>query len=101
MVKQFYVNVLRDSCEALVGCFKFRRTTNSQHNLPVTENLVARNFKPDAPNRVWAADLTFVKTWEGWLYLSVVIDLFSRRVVGLSHNMHSELFLAALQNGFQ
>jgi putative transposase len=63
---------------------KFKATTNSKHSLPVAENLLDRDFTPAEPNRAWAADITYVWTKEGWLYLAVVIDLFSRAVVGWS-----------------
>jgi transposase InsO family protein len=78
---------------------KFKKTTDSKHDLPVAENLVARHFNPDAPNKVWAADISYVRTWQGWLYLAVVLDLFSRRVVGwaMADHMRTELPLEALQ----
>ncbi len=60
------------------------RTTDSAHPHPVAPNRLGRDFTADAPDRKWACDLTYVRTDEGWLYLSVVIDLFSRRVVGWS-----------------
>jgi transposase InsO family protein len=63
---------------------KFKATTNSDHNLPVAENLLNRDFTPDAPNKAWVADITYIWTNEGWLYLAVVIDLFSQAVVGWS-----------------
>ena len=80
----------------------FRRTTDSKHDQPIADNIVARNFNPDAPNRVWAADITYVRTWAGWLYLAVVIDLFSRRVVGwaIADHMRTELVLDALTMAF-
>ncbi|RLB49119.1 MAG: hypothetical protein DRI90_24815 [Deltaproteobacteria bacterium] len=53
---------------------RFRRTTDSKHNLPIADNLVARDFNPDAPNRIWGADITYVRAWAGWFYLAVVID---------------------------
>lgn len=76
----------------------FRRTTDSKHDMPVADNIVARDFSPDAPNQVWAADITYVRTWAGWLYLAVVIDLFSRRVVGwaIADHMRTELVINAL-----
>jgi len=61
---------------------KFKKTTDSEHNLAVAPNLLNRNFSALAPNRVWASDLTFIATKEGWLYLAVIIDLFSRIIVG-------------------
>jgi putative transposase len=64
------------------------RTTDSAHPHPVAANLLGRDFAAPAPDRKWACDLTYVWTDEGWLYLSVVIDLFSRRVVGWSMTDH-------------
>lgn len=63
---------------------RFKATTDSKHSLPVAPNLLARDFTPDAPNRVWTADMTYIWTDEGWLYLAVVLDLFNREVVGWS-----------------
>jgi transposase InsO family protein len=60
------------------------RTTDSDHAHPIAPNRLDRNFKATAPNQKWACDLTYIFTDEGWLYLSVVIDLFSRRVIGWS-----------------
>jgi len=65
---------------------KFKVTTDSKHNLPVAPNLLDRNFEVTEPNKVWVADITYIRTAQGWLYLAVVIDLFSRRVVGWSLN---------------
>lgn len=62
----------------------FKATTDSKHNLPVAPNLLERNFTPDAPHQVWTADMTYVWTDEGWLYLVVVLDLFNREIVGWS-----------------
>ena len=61
---------------------KFKATTDSAHDLPVAPNLIARDFSPAAPDRVWTTDITYLATDEGWLYLTVMLDLFSRRVVG-------------------
>ena len=61
-----------------------RLTTDSRHGLPIAPNLLYRNFTVAAPNRVWAGDMTYIQTEEGWLYLAVVLDLFSRRIVGWS-----------------
>lgn len=63
---------------------KFKATTNSNHSLPVAENLLNRDFMPAEPNKAWVADITYVWTNEGWLYLAIVIDLYSRAVVGWS-----------------
>ncbi|AHA65376.1 Transposase [Shigella dysenteriae 1617] len=61
---------------------KFRATTNSDHNLPVTPNLLNQNFTPTAPNQVWVADITYVATREGWLYLAGVKDVYTCEIVG-------------------
>jgi transposase InsO family protein len=63
---------------------KFRCTTDSNHGRPVAENIVDRQFEPSAPDRLWAADITFIPTGEGWLYLAAVEDLYSRKIVGWS-----------------
>ena len=63
---------------------RFKATTDSKHALPVAPNRLDRNFQPAAPNQVWSADLTYIWTDEGWLYLAVVLDLFNREVVGWS-----------------
>ena len=63
---------------------KFKATTNSRHNLPVAPNILNRNFLTDRPNKVWVSDITYIWTWEGWLYLSFVLDLYYRGVVGLA-----------------
>jgi transposase InsO family protein len=78
-------------------------TTDSRHALPVAPNLLDRNFAPAAPNRVWAADITYIPTDEGWLYLAVVLDLFSRKVVGwaMRDHLRTELPLAALTMAIQ
>ena len=75
------------------------RTTDSKHSLPVAPNLLDRQFTAPAPNRIWLADITYIPTGEGWLYLAVVLDMFSRRVVGwaMSETMPQELTIAALQ----
>ena len=78
---------------------RFRTTTDSNHAFPLAPNLLARQFTAAAPNRVWLADITYVPTEEGWLYLAVVLDLFARKVVGwaMSASMPQELTLAALR----
>ena len=80
----------------------FRVTTNSKHSKPIVENVLDRKFAPEeiaAPNRVWAGDITYIRTLEGWLYLAVLLDLFSRRLIGwaMSHRMESKVVLDALQ----
>lgn len=63
---------------------RYKATTDSKHSLPVADNLLDRNFTPIAPNQVWTSDITYLWTDEGWLYLAIVLDLFSREVVGWS-----------------
>jgi transposase InsO family protein len=68
---------------------KRKTTTDSNHGLPVADNLLNRNFSVTAPNKIWVCDFTYIHTGEGWLYLAVVIDLYSRRVVG--YNIHNRM----------
>ena len=77
---------------------KFKVTTNSNHNLPLYENLLERQFDVERPNQVFASDISYVWTQEGWLYLAVVIDLYSRKVVGwsMSSRMTAQLVCDAL-----
>ena len=82
------------------GKRRFRvTTTDSRHGLPIAPNLLNRNFTVAAPNQAWTGDITYIPTGEGWLFLAVVIDLFSRRVVGWSMQPHmrSSLVIDALE----
>ena len=74
------------------------RTTDSRHDFPIAPNLLNRNFTATAPNRIWLADITYVETDQGWLYLATVMDLYSRRIVGwaMADHLRAELPLAAL-----
>lgn len=82
---------------------KFKATTNSQHQRPKAENLVKQNFAVANPNTLWASDITYVRTAEGWLYLAVTLDLFSRKVVGwaFSDRLSDSLTLTALEMATQ
>jgi putative transposase len=75
------------------------RTTDSRHDLPIAPNLLDRNFLAAAPNRIWLADITYIDTDQGWLYLAAIMDLHSRRIVGWATRDHlrTELPLAALR----
>ncbi len=77
---------------------KYKATTDSKHNLPVAENVLNRQFNPTAPNQAWGTDITYLWTQEGWMYLAVVIDLYSRRVVGwaMDRRMKKALVIRAL-----
>jgi transposase InsO family protein len=74
-------------------------TTDSKHAFPLAPNLLDRQFTVPGPNRVWLADITYIPTGEGWLYIAVVLDLFSRKVVGraMRDTMAQELTLVALR----
>jgi len=78
---------------------KFKVTTDSNHKHPVAPNLLEQNFTANAPNLKWAGDITYLYTNEGWLYLAVIIDLYSRTVVGwsMASRMTSELVCDALR----
>jgi transposase InsO family protein len=75
------------------------RTTDSHHDLPVAPNRLAQRPAPDGPNQVWLQDFTYVPTAQGWLYLALVLDLWSRKIVGwaMAGHMRSELVVSALQ----
>ena len=77
---------------------KFKVTTDSDHQLPIADNLLERDFRADAPNQKWVQDITYLWTSEGWLYLAIVIDLYSRAVVGwsMSKRMKASLVTDAL-----
>jgi putative transposase len=78
---------------------RFTRTTDSHHAFPIAPNLLEQDFSATRPNQKWAADISYVWTNEGWLYLAVVLDLFARRVVGwaASDRLHKELAFEALR----
>ena len=89
------------------GKKKFKATTDSEHKLPIFENLLSRDFHAEAPNQKWTSDITYVWTDEGWLYLCVYIDLFSRSVIGWSmskrinrHLVCDALTMALWRRGF-
>jgi putative transposase len=78
---------------------KFRNTTDSNHSLAVAENLLDRQFNPAGPNEKWVGDITYIATREGWLYLAVIEDLYSRRIVGwsMADHMESRLVVDAME----
>ncbi len=61
---------------------RFKRTTDSNHGEPVAPNLLDQDFTCDGPDRKWGVDISYIWTAEGWLYLAIVVDLFSRRIIG-------------------
>ena len=80
--KHRVARLMRQASLRAVAAPRFRVTTDSKHALPVAQNCLARDFTAPAVNRKWASDITYLWTGEGWLYLAVVLDLFSRRIVG-------------------
>ena len=78
---------------------RFRRTTDSGHAFPVAPNHLDQDFTAAGPDRKWGSDISYIWTGEGWLYLAVVLDLYSRRVVGWAagDRLHKELALTALR----
>ena len=81
---------------------KYMRTTDSNHGFPFPENLLGQNFSTDAPNQKWVSDISYIWTREGWLYLAIVIDLYSRKVIGwaTSDRPKRDLALRALRIAF-
>ncbi|EKC6408305.1 IS3 family transposase [Staphylococcus pseudintermedius] len=81
---------------------KYKATTYSKHHLPVYPNLLNQQFKVSQPGSVWVADITYVYTKEGWLYLATVMDLFSRRIIGwaMAPRMTKELVISALNKAY-
>jgi putative transposase len=77
---------------------KYKATTNSNHSLPVAPNLLEQNFTADTPDQKWVSDITYIWTEEGWLYLAVVLELYSRRVIGwaIAERMTASLVCDAL-----
>jgi transposase InsO family protein len=80
---------------------RFKATTDSKHDLPIKENVLCRQFTVTKPNVTWVSDITYIDTKQGWLYLAVFIDLYSRKVVGWSaqSTMTAELVLQAYHQG--
>lgn len=77
-------------------------TTKRKHSDAVADNLLNQNFNPVEPNQVWAGDVTYLKTGEGWMYLAIVMDLYSRRIVGwhLDKRMTTDLISKALMKAY-
>ena len=92
-------NIMRAQGWRAKAAKKFKATTNSNHKLPVAPNLLQQDFSAQQPNQKWVSDITYIWTEEGWLYLAVVMDLYSRMIVGwsMSARMTSSLVIDALQ----
>jgi transposase InsO family protein len=81
---------------------RFKLTTDSRHSFAVAPNVLDRNFDVDTPNKVWTADISYVWTFEGWLYLAIIMDLYSRQIVGwaMDKRMKKDLALNALSMAY-
>lgn len=90
--------IMRDGGIRAKTTKKFKATTDSKHTMPVAENLLDREFEAERPNAVWSTDISYVWTREGWMYLAVVLDLFSRRIVGwaMDKRIKKQLVIDAL-----
>lgn len=90
--------LMRENGIVAIRTRKYKATTDSNHKLAVAPNLLDRDFSATAPNQKWAGDITYIWTSEGWLYLAVILDLYSRRVIGwaVSNRMKRDLAIRAL-----
>jgi len=95
--------IMRENGLQVIAKRNFRCTTESAHEYPVAANLLDRRFEIDSPNRSWVADITYIRTEEGWLYLAVLLDLYSRRVVGwnAADKIDGLLVLGALERALR
>jgi transposase InsO family protein len=100
----YSLNTVYTDCKQLgirsVTRKKYRvTTTDSHHDNPIAENVLSRDFKAEKPNEKWVTDITYVRTFEGFLFVVVIIDMFSRKVIGyaMADNMRTELVVSALQ----
>ena len=96
--KHRVARLMRENGMRAKSGYRARRYVSGGKSAHLIPNLVKRNFDVSQPNRVWVTDITYVRTWQGWLYLAVVLDLFSRKVVGWAtrQSIHRELVLDAL-----
>jgi putative transposase len=82
--KKRVARLMQEAGIPAVAKSKYKATTDSNHSQPVAENHLNRNFTPDNSNQAWVADITYISTQEGWLYLSTIMDLYSRKIIGWS-----------------
>ena len=89
---------MRENGFVAIRTRKYKATTDSNHTLAVAPNLLDRDWSATAPNQKWAGDITYIWTSEGWLYLAVILDLYSRRIIGwaVSNRMKRDLSIRAL-----
>ena len=98
MSKKRVERLIREAGIHAIAKKKYRATTDSKHTLPVAANSLNRNFSVNRPNQSWVADITYLYTQEGWLYLSTIMDLYSRKIIGWSmhRRITQELVIQAL-----
>jgi len=96
--RRFAGNIMREEGLVPKVVKKYKATTNSNHNLPVADNILSRDFSADLPNQKWVSDITYIPTDEGWLYLAGILDLYGREPVGwaMGDRMTKELVIGAL-----
>lgn len=96
--KHRVARLMKENGKRAKGDYRTRRYVAGSKTAELIPNLVKRNFDVSQPNRVWVTDITYVRTWQGWLYLAVVLDLFSRKVIGWAtrQSIHRDLVLDAL-----
>jgi putative transposase len=89
---------MRENGIKVIRTQKYKATTDSDHTFNIAPNLLDQDFTTDAPNQKWAGDISYIWTSEGWLYLAVILDLYSRRVIGwaVSNRMKRDLAIRAL-----
>jgi putative transposase len=89
---------MRENGIKIVRTHKYKATTDSNHTFNIAPNLLDQDFSADGPNQKWAGDISYIWTSEGWLYLAVILDLYSRRVIGwaVSNRMKRDLAIRAL-----
>lgn len=90
--------LMRDNNIKVIRTRKYKATTDSNHRFNIAPNLLNRDFTADQANQKWAGDITYIWTSEGWLYLAVILDLYSRRIIGraVSNRMKRDLAIRAL-----
>lgn len=99
MGRKAVANIMRENGWVPKVVKKYKATTNSNHKLPVAENLLNREFQADKPNQKWVSDITYIPTDEGWLYLAGILDLYAREPVGwaMGKRMTKDLVIQALK----
>lgn len=82
--RSFVAKIMQDNSLRSISKLKFKKTTLSSHKHPIVENILNQNFQVERQNEVWISDITYISTTEGWAYLTIIIDLFDRKVIGWS-----------------